>query len=686
MHTIRMTESLAGRWLGLWHGMCMGLALAFTAMPAAAQDDTAAAAVEPVEAAPVEAPPPRIPTSAFASRSMLESAKLSPDGARLAVVVKLDGISYLALFDASTQEISARYKLGSKVDIKWLRWAGNERILLSLSTPGEFFGDEVQYTRLAMVHLGEQWFDLLGGKIGGVYGDDVIFVAEDGSYALVSIQKTIYDYPAVYRYDLVRDGEITQVQSPRDGVWNWYADNAGVVRIGTGWLNRRLRVFYRASAGEDLKQIARLKQDDEEAKFWDIIQIISGSNQGYVLQENDEGRVGLYLFDYSTREVVKPVYENPDWDIESVWIKDGKPVAAFYTDDRQQVVWFDETYAAQYNLLARSLKDTDLWVTSRASDNSRMLVWAGNEADPGVLYIYSPGEKRMDQFAELRPKVNFRYLGRPKPVSYEARDGTTIHAYLTLPRGREAKDLPLIILPHGGPFWVRDQLQYNDEVQLLANRGYAVLQPNFRGSGGYGDDFHELGAGEIGRRMQDDLDDGMDWLVGEGIADPARVCVVGASYGGYAAQWAVLRNPERYRCAASWAGVTDWDKMLKYDRRFLTKKGRARWEGLIEGDGTNPLDEVSPYRLAEKLSRPLLLAHGTDDSNVPFSQLKRMSKAAKKAPVPPTELVVKDEGHSFTKAENEQAWFDALEAFLAEHNPADGVGAAGQGEVVAGGD
>ena len=645
----------------------LGVLALLAAAPAALAQDTGSEAA----AAEAEAPPPLIPTEAFAGRSELASARLSPDGARLAAIVKREGVSRLVLVDAAARKMVASYALGSKVDVEWLRWAGNDRVILSLSTPGEFFGEEVQFTRLALVQLDEQWVEMLGGKIGGVVGDDVIHIAEDGSYALVSIQKTIYDYPAVYRYELVRDGKITQIQAPRDGVWNWYADDAGVVRVGTGWLNRRLRVFYRAGADDNLKQIASIKESDDDTKFWDVVQIISGSNRGYVLQENDAGRVGLYLFDYSTREIVEPVYENPDWDVESALLRDGKPLAAFYTDDRERVVWFDEAYRKQHELLTRALKDTDIWVTSRSKDNSRMLVWAGSEADPGVLYVYSPTEKRMDQFAELRPKVDFRYLARPKAISYQARDGTTIGGYLTLPRGRAPKNLPLIILPHGGPFWVRDSLRYDDEVQLLANRGYAVLQPNFRGSGGFGDDFHELGAGQIGRGMQDDLDDGMDWLVGQGIADPARVCVVGGSYGGYAAQWAVLRNPERYRCAASWAGVTDWDKMLKYDRRFLSKKGRQEWEGLVEGDGTNPLDAVSPYRLAEQLSRPLLLAHGTDDSTVPFSQYKRMSKAARKAPVPPTELVIEDEGHSFSKPENEQAWYDALVAFLAEHNPAD---------------
>jgi dipeptidyl aminopeptidase/acylaminoacyl peptidase len=225
---------------------------------------------------------------------------------------------------------------------------------------------------------------------------------------------------------------------------------------------------------------------------------------------------------------------------------------------------------------------------------------------------------------------------------------------------------------------VRDKLQYNDEVQLLANRGYAVLQPNFRGSGGYGEAFEEKGNGQIGRGMQDDIDDAMDWAVEQGIADAGRVCVVGGSYGGYAAIWSVIRNPERYRCAASWAGVTDWDRMLRYDRKFFSRgKYYREWSRTVRGEDVKNLKDVSPYRAAEQLNRPLLLAHGTKDNVVPFKQYTQFEKASRKAPVKPTTLVIKDEGHSFSKPENEKAWYDALEGFLMKHNPPDAAVAVG---------
>ena len=251
-----------------------------------------------------------------------------------------------------------------------------------------------------------------------------------------------------------------------------------------------------------------------------------------------------------------------------------------------------------------------------------------------------------------------------------ARDGLKIPAYLTLPKHREAKNLPLIILPHGGPYGVRDTLDYNSEVQFLANRGYAVLQPNYRGSDSYGEEFYKKGVGQIGRAMQDDLDDGMDWLVERGIADPGRVCLVGASYGGYAALWGVTRNPKRYRCAASFAGVTDLRKQLKYDGRFLSSRYKRKWKTTVKGDDEFDLDSVSPARTASRLTRPILLAHGKKDSNVPFSQFNMFRSALEKAEKKAELVVYEDEGHGFSNPENEQNWLKKLEAFLQKHNPA----------------
>lgn len=662
-------------------GLTAGLFLAF-GVPLAAQDEVAASTEQAgnpdqtsADNSALEPRPPLIPTEQFAARSQISSVKLSPDGSRFAGRVKLDGKFYIILFDAETRQPQGRIPAGEDIGLNWFRWAGNNKILFSVSFSEKFFGDDAQYRRLFMVDLTSYQLSALGGKNASLLGDDVIHVADDGSYALVSVQRTPYEYPSVRRYALDASGEIETIQNPRDGIWNWVADDAGVVRLGTGWYRRRLRIYYRSDADDDLDLIARLSrkdlEDESRSRFWEVIKVVSGSEEGYVLDEDENGRVGVRKMNFASGEIVETFYQNDDWDVDRVLLDDdGEPLAAFYTDDRDRVVWFDEENERWYRMLGQATSEQEVWITSRARDGSRMLVWAGGESDPGALYVFTPEEMRLDLFASMRPAINFQQLVPPQPISYTARDGTEIRGYLTLPRGREAKNLPLIIMPHGGPYGIRDKLQYNDEVQLLANRGYAVLQPNYRGSGGYGDAFFELGTGQIGRAMQDDLDDAMDWAVAEGIADPQRVCLVGGSYGGYAAMWGVIRNPERYRCAASWAGVSDWDSMLKYDRKFTSRASNRRWRDRVEGEDFD-LDDVSPLETVERLQRPLLVAHGTEDYNVPFKQHERFTRAARRADKSLTTLVIEDEGHSFSTPENEKKWYDALEAFLAEHNPAD---------------
>ncbi len=651
------------------------LAAASIAMPAAAQD-TAATGPLPADEVQTSAEaekPPLIPTSDFAGRSTFRGLKMSPDGQHIAFWMAQQKQVYLVIVNVESMSIVDRMLIGDKVEVDWIRWAGARRVLFSLAQIDTIRGEERRFTRLFVSDLGTRGMRYVGLKAQTDDGDDIVHLDRDGQYVLLAMRKSVYDYPSVYRLSLT-DAEAKHevVQKAKDGVWIWSADEAGVVRMGLGYSKRRLRVWYRPDETSRFKQIARFRPDDDESNFWDVLRIVGGSDEGYILDEDDDGRVGLQKINYATRERIETVYSNPDWDLtEAIIGRDGEPVAAFYTDDRNQVVWFDEEDQALQAQLEAALPGQKVWIISRARGNQRMLVSVGGEADPGALYIYTPKTKTLKLLAEYRPALRPALLVNPKPVTIAARDGVQMRAYLTLPKGREPKALPLIILPHGGPYGVRDRLRYDDEVQLLANRGYAVLQPNFRGSSGYGKAFSELGAGQIGRGMQDDLDDAMDWAVAQGYADPSRVCVVGSSYGGYAAMWAVTRNPERYRCAASFAGVADMKEQLRYDKDYFTRKGARKWASRVEGDEGFDLDTISPSEQVRRLARPLLLAHGTEDSVVPFSQHKVMEKAARRTNRPVETLVIEDEGHSFSSKENEQVWYDALTAFLAKHNPAD---------------
>ena len=639
---------------------------------ASVQGQTPAAALSPPPR------PPRIATAAFTERSGFEDLKMSPDGNNIALkATTKDGKVHMAVLDAATRTSLHNLVVPARNTLEWFSWAGNRRVLLSLSQLGKIFDTEVRYTRLFAYDLDTRTFNYIGTKGMGISGDDLVYSDPAGQFVLLAIQSDIYEYPSVWRFPL--DGTAgkgaKRVQSAKNNVWSWFADTQGVVRMGFEVLDSgAIKVLYRPSEVADFKTIAKIDTDKEDDDVWDVVRIISGSDEGYVLKKNDSGQVVLRKFDYATRTPGETMFAAPDgWDLTEAQLgQDYRPVAAYYTDDRDRTVWFEPKMKALQARFERALKGSEVQIISRARDGSRMIVWAGSESDPGAIYIYTAKDSKLELLYALKPALDPAQLAVPKPVKFKARDGTELHGYLTLPPGRDPRALPLIVLPHGGPYGVRDKLDFDSEVQFLANRGYAVLQPNYRGSTGYGSTFAELGSGQIGRKMQDDLDDAMDWAVAQGYVDRGRVCVVGSSYGGYAALWAVTRNPERYRCAASFAGVTDWNQQLSYDRNYFSRAGNKKWRTRIRGEASGfNLDTVSPARQVSRLTRPVLLAHGEDDTNVPFKQFKLMRDGAAAAKVPIQVLTFADEGHGFDKAEDFTNWLDTLGAFLTKNNPAD---------------
>jgi dipeptidyl aminopeptidase/acylaminoacyl peptidase len=660
---------------GAWRRRAIAIEAAILALAV-----PSAAAAQANASLPAGRPAP-IATSAFAARSPYNSVpQISPDGSRLVYSTAGADHETITVIDIDSVRAIRRLPLDPGQELQWIQWAGDKRLLLSVSLPTSIYGYDFRITRLFVVQLDTGGTTYVGTKTQGLYGDNVIYLDPAGEFALLSLQRDLLSEPQVWRFRLDGTDVKGEQIERKSGVWEWIADDKGVVRVGLGIESTVLKVWYRKTEQEPFHVIARIGRDDDKEELWDVVRVIAGSDEGLVLEPGKSGHLALRRFNMATREVGDILYENADWDLDSVDLDEtGQPLAIHFTDDRERVVWLKPELADLQEKLEKALGKDQVRIVQRSRNGARMLVSSGDASDPGAWYIYTPKTHHLDEFAELRPEIDPARLAPVKPVEYTARDGTKIHAYFTLPRGREAKGLPLIVMPHGGPYGIRDKLDYSDEVQLLADRGYAVLQPNFRGSGGYGQSFEDLGKGEIGRRMQDDLDDAVDWAAKQGI-DPTRVCLVGASYGGYAALWGVIRNPERYRCAASFAGVTEWDKQLAYDADYFTSKDRRAWRDRIRGDRKFDLDTVSPARQAALLKRPVLLVHGKKDSNVPFSQLELMRNAIDRAHVHGAEYVtLENAGHGFSTAADEQKWYDSLLAFLARYNPPDAADGAPPG-------
>ncbi|APG63337.1 hypothetical protein LPB140_11675 [Sphingorhabdus lutea] len=636
-------------------------------------------------------PVAKIPSSIFARYDGISGPILSPNQESVAYIERVNGKLFIAAHNFKTnhlQYISA----GEHGDLRWYRWAGDDYIIFSIGDIVDFNREERLLTSLYKYNIKTKEFSVVGLKQKVLIADDVLYIDPKGQYLLQQIRRSYYDYPSVFRVDIATN-ETKEIIKQKADIWDWYADNTGVVRLGIGIkgdtdnfggvsyiardLVNRYLFYYRSNENEGFKQVSKvsLKGDPDKvfASFAAVSNIVSGSDEFFVRFKQENGNHGVRKFNYLTQEWGDIIYQNPDHDISDIILTDdGRDIlAATYFDNVGKIIWFDKKMAKMQDDLQITLPNQLVEIRTSNYSKDKYIVSTSSDKDPGSYYLFDPNNKGLHRFNGVNDRIDPAKMSDRQYVSYTARDGVKISAYLTLPKGKPAKNLPLIIYPHGGPFFVHDSWEFDSDAQFLANRGYAVLQPNFRGSGGYGNAFYELGHGQIGLKMQDDLDDGMDFLVKQGIADANRACIVGASYGGYAALWGATRNPERYRCAASFAGVTDWDLMLLYDNDFLDDPAYKRFSSALKGEDRAKLKYVSPLLNIDKLTRPILLAQGKKDDIVPFSQHRAMVKAAKAAGVNFEELVFEEEAHGFKESKNHQKWLDTLEAFLNKHNPAD---------------
>ena len=586
------------------------------------------------------------------------------------------GKTSLVIFDLTGKQKPVGATLDAYTDLIRYFWAGNDWVLASSGKTVPWFEEDAYTTGLTAINAttGEQ---RLIDKGPGLKGDDVLWIDPAGQTILLAYQDFLSQEPAVFKVDIATN-KATKVAGPYTNIWNWYADKAGVVRWGYGWQSEhRWQMVYRKEATETFRVVAQGSDKDDDVES--PIGLVAGSDDGYAYaRDHATGLEGIYRYNFATHARGDLVFEAQGGDVDDGELaEDGKDLFAVrYTDSRDRVKWWDSEMKSVQDDLDKAVSgpmgDREAWVVSRNRAHSIMIVNVLASNNPGGYYVYQPSAGNMVLLAARNAALSPDKLAVSHYVHYAARDGTQIPAYLTLPVGRAAKNLPLIIMPHGGPYDVRDHGDFDPDVQFLANRGYAVLQPQYRGSGSYGKGFDDKGAGQWGRAMQDDLDDGMDWLAQQGVVDPKRVCFVGASYGGYAALWGAVRNPERYRCSVSLAGVSDLGQQLKYQlNSFGNRQAREKWRQKVQGPATFDLKSISPLNNIDRLKVPVMLVHGDKDQTVPPRQSQLYADALKRAGKVYEYYVLRGEGHGVSSVANAQIWYDRLDAFLSKYNPAE---------------
>ena len=344
-------------------------------------------------------------------------------------------------------------------------------------------------------------------------------------------------------------------------------------------------------------------------------------------------------------------------------------IATSYDDERERIYWKDKVFEAEYKNLQKQLPGKEIGFGSTTKDEKLFILVANSDTDPGSVYLYDRTTKKLTLQYQSREKLNRAYLAPMKPVKYPSSDGLEIPAYLTLPKGVEARNLPAVIVPHGGP-WYRDTWGYNSFAQFLANRGYAVLQPNFRGSTGYGKKFIDAGNKQWGDKMQDDITWGAKYLIAQGIADPKRVGIMGGSYGGYATLAGVAFTPDVYAAGVSIVGPSNLITLLESIPPYWEQIRKLFYERM--GDPNTPegkaqLLRQSPLSAASKIKTPLLVIQGANDPRVNKRESDQIVIALRDRGFPVEYMVAPDEGHGFARPVNNMAMFALSEKFLAKY-------------------
>jgi dipeptidyl aminopeptidase/acylaminoacyl peptidase len=621
-------------------------------------------------ASPAKTAPARVDTAVFAELPMLVGPEISPDGKRFAGQLAIQGKQYFAIvtLDGATHKLVGT----GDTDLNWWRWVNDEWLVIGIGRTTPVGADEWYITRAFGVQASTGKLVPLNTRDTAQNGGRLVWTAHDGTpRILLGAQTSIYGddpgfWPRVDEVD-VSTGKHKTVLTGREGVMDWYADGAGVIRMGIGATSdgRERRLLYRRDARSDFRTVDRAKGIHDGLMVPSLF--LPEAGKALMVQDDDGGFSALWEFDLATMQTGKKIFSTPGYDISGPVVD---PVTSTLlgvevTENRTTTYWSDPAMAALQKKLSAMVQAAQVEITSFTPDRSVVIAKVGDASAPGGYFVYRADEGSLDPLAMNNQTLKLRRLHPVKTIRYKARDGLEIAAVLTLPRGSTGKNLPLILMPHGGPS-ARDEEEWDWWTQFLADRGYAVIQPNYRGSTGYGTPFLRKAEGQWGLAMQDDLNDAVKAVVDQGIADPKRVCVVGGSYGGYAALRAAQRDGGMFRCAVSFAGVSDLGRMVAYDSQFLGGGQGKDWMKAQAPD----FKAVSPLYHPEQFSTPVLLVHGKKDRRVPFKQTKLMADrlaAAGKT----FEFIEQPEGdHHFTRQEDRLSFLKALEAFLAKYNPA----------------
>jgi dipeptidyl aminopeptidase/acylaminoacyl peptidase len=634
------------------------------------------------------------PVEAFGNIPVVNDVALAPDGKHIAIIRPLNGRPGVTIFQLDAPNAQPQSFGLPNGNARSIYWANNTRLICHFTTnaklrgttylvqPGRFISLATDGGKPAVMLSDMPKDNYWGAEFAGQDATDPnhIFletaetaeaVEEKGTSHIMDSQTGTDQFVAKqYYWDLfkvdVTDGTSELIQQGDRDTVGFITDKAG-------------HPVARFDDTEDL--VRHLYVGDTETFSFDI----SNGHSPFTIQDGLENGstftvtafgpdnlLGLYEYKLGDKQPGAAIFTVPQYDIDGIIPGErGRGVIGVsYTADRTEYKYFDLTREQIEERLKRALPDQSVYLGTRDVTGSTYVVEADGPKHPTTYYLFTPASGQLSPIASAYPNLTANDLGEETPYPYKSSDGLDIHAYLTLPPGKTPKNLPTVIYPHGGP-WDRDKIQFDWWPQFMASRGYAVLQPNFRSSTGYGSSFRDAGDGQWAGKVQDDITDGVKKLIADGIADPKRICIVGWSYGGYAALAGATFHSDLYACAISYAGPADLARMLDDEAKYHGDHSAALafWSGRMgahRSDG-DKLAAMSPASHADQVKAPILLIHSTNDVTVLLDQ-SQVEESALKSAGKSVEFVQLDgDDHYLTLAATRIQLLKEVEKFLSAH-------------------
>ena len=599
---------------------------------------------------------PLIPMKDFFRNPTKVAYSLSPNGEYLAFMQPWE--KRLNIFVEKIGSGNAVRVTSAKLrDISGYAWKGNNRIVYVQDTGGD------ENFRLYAVGIdGSNQKDLT--PFEKVRANIIDRLERNENEILVGLNKRNPQVSDVYRIN-VNTGEMNMVAENPGNYTGWATDWDGKLRLAVTTDGVNSTLMFRNTEADKFAPLVTTSFRETIAPLL----FTPDNKQLYVASNIGRDKTAIVKYDVENKKEIEKIYEHPEVDVNNLLSSRKRRVITgiSYITDKTRYHFIDKQRADLQKDLERRLPGYEVRLAGCNLEEDKCLVRTFTDRSLGAYYFYDLKAKDFRKLADVSPWLNEQDLVSMKPIKYQSRDGLTINGYLTLPKGVAARNLPVVVNPHGGP-WYRDQWGFNPEVQFLANRGYAVLQVNFRGSTGYGRKFWEASFKQWGKTMQDDITDGVQWLIKEGIADPKRVGIYGGSYGGYATLAGLVYTPELYAAGVDYVGVSNLFTFIKAIPPYWKPYLEMLYEmiGHPEKD-KDLLTAASPVFHSDKIKVPLLIAQGANDPRVNKAESDQMVEALKKRGIEVPYIVKSNEGHGFANEENRFEFYRAMEEFLGKH-------------------